>query len=407
MKHMPHIDTNGYIEYNTRRFFHLKRSSAIKKEVPFAVNKNDSRSLVSQVADGLRQGIVGGFYQPNEVIPSYRDLATILGVSQIVTKAALRMIADEGLVVSRPRIGSVVCNPGTKRWRGHVLTVCPGGDENYVETVLASTLRDKLVAADYHFTLVNVPYTFSDGFDFSSLDVALAQSVDLIVTISPRPEMLAYLAKQKVPYVVFDECKKSPHGAVGHTRLSYALAMPDFAAACKTAGVKEVVQLYFWPTMGVVSPALRKVGLHVRTVLAKVDVSEDGLTLIAIKRAGMEAMAKLLAKGPLPRDTVIFVTDDYLASGALMAIAYAGLKVPEDIRLVTFANKRLGPVYPRELTRMEFDAREAGEVLSAAVLEYLETGVYPMNSVVRPIWIEGETMTQPGKVSVWRNKKKR
>ena len=90
-----------------------------------------------------------------------------------------------------------------------------------------------------------------------------------------------------------------------------------------------------------------------------------------------------------------------------MAIAYAGLKVPEDIRLVTFANKRLGPVYPRELTRMEFDAREAGEVLSAAVLEYLETGVYPMNSVVRPIWIEGETMTQPGKVSVWRNKKKR
>ena len=41
---------------------------------------------------------------------------------------------------------------------------------------------------------------------------------------------------------------------------------------------------------------------------------------------------------------------------------------------------------------MEFDARHAGKVLSDAVLEYLKTGVYPPNSVVGPVWVEGETL---------------
>ena len=168
----------------------------------------------------------------------------MLGVSQIVTKAALRKIADEKLVVSRPRIGSVVCAPGTKRWRGHVLAVCPGGDENYVETVLASVLRDRLAAADYLFTLINVPYAQSgetlvnfpssraDKFDFSRLDVALAQHVDLIVAVSPRLPMLAYLAKQKVPYVVFGGRSTAPASAVGHIRFDMALAMESTPFVC-------------------------------------------------------------------------------------------------------------------------------------------------------------------------------
>ena len=59
---------------------------------------------------------------------------------------------------------------------------------------------------------------------------------------------------------------------------------------------------------------------------------------------------------------------------------------------MTFANKRLGPVYPRELSRMEFDAHKAGGVLADAVLEYLSSGMYPSNSVVGPVWIAGETM---------------
>ena len=363
----------------------------MKRNVPFSLNRGDSRPLVAQIIDGMRQAIVGGVYKPGDVIPSYRDLAPRLGVSTIVTKAAIRRIAEEGLVVSRPRIGSVVRDRTEKQWRGHVVFVCREGDENYIETVLGTTLCNRLSEAGYLFTQVFIPYTSpEERFDFSRLDVALAQSVDLIVTVFPRKPILARLARQKVPYAVFSECRKFPPSAVGGTWLDLNRAMPDFAAACKAAGVKEVLQFYFWPSMGDATAALRKVGIRVRKVLVKVDESEG--TMIGTRRAGMETFAKLVAKGRLPRGTVCFINDDYLASGALMAIACAGLKAPEDIRLVTLANKRLGPVYIRELTRMEFDARHAGEVLSDAVLKYLKTGVYPLNSVVGPVWADGETM---------------
>jgi len=370
--------------------FSIHKEVAIKKHVPFTVSQNDGRTLVSQVVDGLRQGIVGGFYRPGDVVPSYRDLSSMLGVSQIVTKAALRQLAEEGFIVSRPRIGSVVRDRMEKQWRGHVVFVSEVGEENYAQTVLSGVLLDRLTAAGYLMTQVSLPQTSPGQYDFSRLDVALAQSVDLIVTVFARPPILARLARQKIPYAVFSEYAKIPPSAVGGTWLDFDLAMPDFAVACKAEGVKEVVMFYFWPTRGDAAVVLRKAGVRVRKVLVKVELSK--ISLIDVKRAGMETFARLIAEGRLPRGTVCLITDDYLASGALTAIACAGLKIPEDLRLVTFANKHLGPVYIRELTRMEFDARHAGEVLSDAVLEYLKTGVYPPNSVVGPVWVEGETL---------------
>ena len=360
------------------------------KRLPFSVNRDDSQTLVAQVSDGLRQAIVSGYYRVGDVLPSSYELVERLGVSRIVTKAALRQLADEGYVMARPRIGSVVRDRSAKQWRGHVVFVGEVGDENYAQTVLFDALLDRLTAAGYLMTWVNIPKTPTGRFDFSRLDVALAQSVDLIVTVFAWPETLAWMARRNCPYVVFSERKVLPRSAAGGTWLDFNLALPDFAAACKAAGVKEVMHFYFWQTRADAADVLRKDGIRVRNVPVEVDLSKG--KLIGVKRAGMETFARMIAEGKLPRGTVCLITDDYLTSGALMAIACAGLKIPDDIQLVTFANKRLGPVYVRELTRMEFDARNAGEVLSDAVLEYLKTGVYPSNSVVGPVWVEGETM---------------
>ena len=307
-----------------------------------------------------------------------------------MTKAAIRQIAEDGLVMSRPRIGTVVRDAGAKRWRGHVVFVCPEGDENYAQTVLAGALRDRLAEAGYLFSQICLPQTSRGHYDFARLDAALVQSVDFIVTMFARAHILSRLSEQTVPFAVFGEYKKVPASAVGGTWLNFNIAMPDFAAYCKSHGVKEVVQVYCWPTMGDATSALRKVGVNVRKM--HVEVDEANGTLIGVKRAGMETFGKLAKANRLSRDAVYLFTDDYLADGALMALACAGLKAPEDIRLATFANKRLGPLYPRELTRMEFDASHAGEVLADAVLKYLKTGVYPSDSVVGPVWVEGETM---------------
>ncbi|MBR3222888.1 MAG: GntR family transcriptional regulator [Kiritimatiellae bacterium] len=364
----------------------------VQRNIPFSVSRNDGRPLVAQVADGLRQAIVAGFYRPGDVVPPSRDLAPKLGVSRIVTKAALAQLSAEGLVVARPRIGTVVRDRNVKQWKGRVIFACPEGDENYAQTVLAGTLRNRLTEAGYLFTQVCLPQKARDRYDFARLDAALSQSADMIVTMFARPHILSRLSRQKVPFAVFGEYAKAPRPAVGGTWLNFNLAAGEFAAACKANGIRNVVE-FCYCAMCDVAPALRKVGIGIK----KIQVPPNRLdsSLINVKRMGMEIFGRLIAKKQISRDTVYFFADDYLASGALTALSYAGLRSPEDVRIVTFANKRLGPAYPRELSRMEFDAHKAGDVLADAVLECLKGGKYPSGSVVGPVWVAGETMGAP------------
>ena len=95
------------------------------KKIPFSLDRNDSRSLARQVADGFRKAIVDGYYLHGDVLPSVRDLAPLLGVSVIVTSAAIKQLGEEGFVMPRPKIGTIVRNRAARQWRGHVVLVQP------------------------------------------------------------------------------------------------------------------------------------------------------------------------------------------------------------------------------------------------------------------------------------------
>ena len=375
------------------------------KKIPFSVNRNDVRPLFNQVVDGIREAIMSGYYAPGDKNPSSRELCPILGVSRIVTQAALEQLVAEGLVVSRPRIGSLVRDRAAKQWRGHVVFAYEKGDDNnHLKTVLSSAMQDSLSDAGYLLSQASVG-TKSDGsLDFCRLDAALSRSVDLVVTMYNRPDIYAYLSKRKVPYAAFGEVMGEPVSAVGTVHLDYNLAMPDFAVACRAAGIKEVVQVYWNPLMCDAAPALKKIGIRVKKM--KVQVNESGGRLIGVKRAGRVAFEKI-AEDLRPRAVgrgarsaekttgdgrCFFVADDYLTSGALLALSYAGLKVPEHVRLATFANTGLGPDYCRPLSRMELDPCKVGETVAAAVVEYFKTGTFPDGITVGPKWMDGETM---------------
>ena len=78
--------------------------------------------------------------------------------------------------------------------------------------------------------------------------------------------------------------------------------------------------------------------------------------------------------------------------GALMALLAAGVRIPEDVGVVTWANVNCGcgPVFVKPLTRMESNAAEDGAHLAGIVLEGLRTGKYEPGEVA-PVFIPGET----------------
>ncbi|MBQ2632664.1 MAG: GntR family transcriptional regulator [Kiritimatiellae bacterium] len=373
------------------------------KEIPFSVNRNDARPLFNQVVDGFREAIISGYYVSGDKIPSSRELCPILGVSRIVTQAALEQLAAEGLVVSRPRVGTVVRDRNEKQWRGHVVFVYEKGDDNYLKTMLASSMQDRLTEEGWLFSQASVGAKAGGGCDFTHLDVALSRSVDLVVVMFHRPKIYAYLAKRRVPYAVFGEKSEKPASAVGSIHFDYNMANGDFAAVCKAAGVQEVVEIYWHKLMCDVTPALKKAGIRVKKMKVPVDESEG--RLIGVKRAGRLAFEKMIADGSVAAlgdrkgcdeahlSQVFFIADDYLASGALLALSYAGLKVPEDVRLATFANAGLGPDYRRPLSRMEMDPFAVGEKVAATIIKYFKTGEFPAKITVGSKWIAGETIT--------------
>lgn len=67
--------------------------------------------VMPDVVRALATDILGGRYAPGALLPRENDLCTEHGVSRTVIREALKVLAAKGLVLGRPRIGTVVCDP--------------------------------------------------------------------------------------------------------------------------------------------------------------------------------------------------------------------------------------------------------------------------------------------------------
>lgn len=72
------------------------------------MNRDDDRALCKQLADELRAAIEAGELGPGDKLPSHAEIARERGVHKNTAREAVRILADEGLVVTYPRAGTVV-----------------------------------------------------------------------------------------------------------------------------------------------------------------------------------------------------------------------------------------------------------------------------------------------------------
>ncbi|PRW61681.1 GntR family transcriptional regulator [Actinopolyspora mortivallis] len=72
------------------------------------VDPDDPRPPYQQLADELRSAIGGGEYSPGERLPRQAEIADEYRVSVGTVKSALKVLREEGLIVSRQGEGSWV-----------------------------------------------------------------------------------------------------------------------------------------------------------------------------------------------------------------------------------------------------------------------------------------------------------
>ncbi len=359
------------------------------KKPPFSLDLERRGDLTAQISSALRKAIETGYYRAGDVLPPVRDLALLLGVSPCIAARALAAIRDEGLVSPRPRIGSVVCPKDRPLWKGHVVLVAPPEIDSPMDNAVRTVLRDTLTAAGYITTSVTVASTRPNRYDdFALLDTILRQQTDLVVQLHDQENIARWLSKRGVPFVRFTTGDfRTPH-CVGLVRRDVSLALPELMEHCRETGVKDAMFVYSFPRLARVE-ALKGEGIRVTTWRAPASLKHGLGFELATWAAG--AFSARLAKGRdwLP-DLLIFV-DDHLATGALMALGVAGIRIPEDVRVATWANKNYGPVFVKPLTRIEMDNAAIGAKIAGCVLEYLKSGKFPEGIVLGPRYVRGET----------------
>lgn len=192
------------------------------------------------------------------------------------------------------------------------------------------------------------------------------------------------------PFVVLgDGGRCIPSAAVnciGLIELRNGLVAPDFVRACAQRGVRTVVQFLY-----------AEGGFDVAEMLAVADIACETVRVPRFRNpfgmysGAFAAMKALLerARGRLP-DVFLF-TDDHLAHGGLLALSTRGVRIPEDVKVVTHANRGLGPFWVKPLTRLEMDPVAQGRDVAKAVLAYLRTGRLPSGLVLGSVWKPGET----------------
>ena len=366
------------------------RSKSNFKKIPFAIDRSRGGSLAAQIAVGLRMAIETGYYRAGDILPPVRDLAPMLDVSKGIAEQALALLREEGVINPRPRVGCVVLGRGDRLWKGHVVIVVPPGRGNPFDNMVHAAVRDSLVAAGHLVSSASVGETAPGRFDdFALLATVLRQPTDLVVQIQGQERVARWLSRRGIPFVRLGLTDLKPPNCVGLVRRDDNLAIEDFAAHCNEAGVKSVTQISVFNRFDATT-ALASRGINAKVV--RVPKAQDFATGYELSQWAMSFfMSRLASKGAKWLPELIFSSDDHLTTGMIAAFYEAGIRIPEDVKLVTLANLDYGPVFSRPLTRMEYDAAAIGKTLTDCILSYLHTGDFPQNVVVGPRYVRGET----------------
>jgi len=347
------------------------------------LDPTSTKPLADQMFERLREAIAVGRYAPGDVLPSIDALAAAANVSANVPRRALVRLAEVGLVEPRRGVGSCVINRRTDATcSGRILCCGPfGGSSSYFDN-LALELRQRLFRKNY---LLELASTAPGRTARNLLSNMLKHDWDLVLYWDD-PKLRELIRTARVRSIVLgDEPRTSDDpNCRGTVCIKNGLALPSFIRACIERGVKRVAQFRFDSDQYDATASFEIAGITMETICLP---RPSGAEICA--RAGYQAVRRFLENRRLLPD-VIYFADDHLAQGGLTALLQLGI-VPPKVRLVTLANKGVGPVWIQPLTRLETDPVQHGRALAMAILAYFKKGEFPSPLVLGSTWKLGTT----------------
>ena len=367
----------------------VQRWRGFMQTMPFTVSRQNRTSLIDQVAEGLRSAVVTGHYQVGDTLPNLQEMAAALDVSEIVTRRAVQRLTCEGILNPRRGTGIAVCGTDLKTWRGHVLYLHWGDMRMYYQSVFSGVLTERLHEANVLVSAVHVSQAVA-ATGFSQVRAELAHVASLAVVEGGAKGLDAILVERNIPFIHYNHVNmESSPQAVRSIAVRRELVLPalrDHSLAC---GVRSVLDVTAGRGRSFVGPVLEAAGLTV-DMLHFEPLHELG-NPESVERGALQAVQRWLkSRKKLP--DLMWFGDDFVARGALLALTARGVRIPEDVQVMSWSNKGLGPVFLKPLTRVEMDPSAHGEIVARCILERLDGKTSSDGPVeLAPEFIEGET----------------
>jgi DNA-binding LacI/PurR family transcriptional regulator len=357
-------------------------------KLPFRIRLEDRMSLTDQLADGLRHAIRSGVLRSGDTLPTLLEMADRMGVSEFVARHAVRRLSAEGLVCARRRVGIKV-NGNVNAWKASVLGLQWGVPSMYYHSVLNSVVTERLDASNVLFDAKYISQAEADR-GFPRVQADLAHAFSLAVIRGHTHGLDALLSRREIPFIHCTWSRPSPL-AVRAILMRHALVFPAIRDHCLACGVRDMLLVGLpGDTHNIqLRRLLTAAGVRCRSISVQpIDTFESPED---VERSALNAMDAWLEREKQLPDLIWF-SDDFVARGALLAMTARGVRIPEDVQVITLTNRGMAPAFIKPLTRVEMDPARDGEAIAASVLEQLDGKPWDGKPIVlAPTFIAGAT----------------
>ena len=369
----------------------IKGNLPCRRHAIYSLDPAAAETLTEQLTGNLRRAIANGVFKPGDKLPGVRQMAELCGTSVQVPIDALKALANEGFVKARPRIGCIVLGKSRKVWQGRILMVHVGAHSNYGQNVFCGEVASLLGAANWRVEHFYVPRRGPEYLDLKSFAKALSEKYDLVLLPAHDPPVVGIVQKSGHPYMLLAAQVGEPKGAgcIGSMAWTDSQAVADFAEHCREAGVRRVLVVRLEDCFYANLNRLSDEGVEVEYL--HIDGEMSDLRAESVSCNAYEAILKGMAGRRTSRPDLIYFADDYLARGGLWALERVGLRVSEDIKVVSLSNYGNAPFYPKPLTRFEHNHFDYAAKTARAILRYLRSGHLPGTVLCALRYVRGET----------------
>ena len=325
-----------------------------------------------QIADDLRRRIGSGELRAGQRLATERELCRCYGVERVTARRALSLLQDDGLISTRPGIGSFVAGGAGPNEHAHAPRTLLFAMRQNANDIRHNTTscNTKLFFALEELCRKNgwlLSYLATD--DSTSLPEALEKHAvqGVFLVSSYQEQVISELLRLDIPAVMLNHndprllsVMPDNQGMLrevigylagkGHRRIAYIDGMPG---SCNARERWEAFRVAMFLRGLPVDPAL---------------YFEGGWTY-----EGGRAAARQLLDVP-GRPTAVFAASDMMAIGAMEEFRRHGLSIPGDISVVGYDDLDLDPLVSPPLTSATVDFDHMAEVAYERLIERIERG---------------------------------